>query len=187
MMIGYVLLFTNRDGGVGTCAPEAMEVRDLSAGGRFGTAPARGVLDREIEKHVAGEIKADVARRYIHALQFGGLTEAYALEHISDKDVGDLGTAVEKVWLSDLPSMWFRPAWRRSKNGGPISIDLDHARQVQWSHIASHVMAENKRRMLDLFGKPQIDVERLRDRIGSLIQTADDEDDLRLIWPEELQ
>lgn len=187
MTLPYTLIFTNRNGGVGTCAPSAGELRDLSVGGRFGAAPPRGVLDREIEKHIGGGIKADVARRYVHALQFGGLTEAYALEHISDKDVGDLGTAVEKVWLSDLPSMWFRPAWRRSQNGGPITIDLDHARQVQWMHVASAAMSENKRRLLDLFGKPQIDVERLRDRMTSFIQHATDEDELRHIWPEELQ
>ena len=115
----------------------------------------------------------------------GGCTTAQAFEIIRDRDCGHLGTGHELWSAADLPDRWFRNAWRRSHNGGPISIDMDKAREIQFSRIRHAVKAENdlRREQLRRFSKPvRVSFGRLADRIHK----ADSPRELRRIWPQEL-
>ena len=135
-----------KDGGVWICRPMPDAIRWLGCGGYWGSAP-RGFLDTQIERQIADGIAPDVARRYAMAMQFGGCTTAQALEIIRDRDCAPHGTAIELWDVGDLPAdRWFRDAWRRSPNGGPISIDLGRAKPVQWTRARDAVTQENKRR-----------------------------------------
>lgn len=97
-----------------------------------------------------------------------------------------MGTAFE-VWNAcDVPAnRWFRDAWVRSHNGGPINIDIRKARRIQFAKIKAAAAGEEKRRQadLDLFDRP-VDLPwgTLRDRIHA----AEEISDLRRIWPEGL-
>jgi hypothetical protein len=80
---------------------------------------------------------------------------------------------------------WFRDAWVRSHNGGPINISLPKARGIQFRRITHAVEQENARRRTDmsLFDRLiQPDLAVLRDAI----RRADDVGDLRQVWPSDL-
>ncbi len=117
----------------------------------------------------------------------GGCTTAEALGIIRDRDCAHLGTAIELWDLVDVPTeRWFRNAWVRSHNGGPISINLKLARPIQWKKAKSAVASENKRRKDDFddYMKPLIEVD--WDAFRQKLIRAQDEIDLRQIWPEGL-
>jgi len=116
-------------------------------------------------------------------MQFGGLSNAEAYAVMRDRFCGHLGTGHELWEVDDLPTdRWFRDAWVRGHNGGPIDISLGKARGVQFHRIFDAVGQENSRRLgdIDHFDRPiQPDWCVIRDAI----RRADDVADLRRIWP----
>lgn len=172
-----------KDGGVTVCCPSGWAIAMMGCGGFWKT---RGFVDIQIERQISRGIVPDVARRYAHAMQFGGCTTAEALEIIRDRDCAPYGTAFDLWDVEDIPTdKWFRDAWRRSHNGGPISISLKLARHVQFGHIRAAVDRESKRRAndLELFDVPvDVDLPAIREKI----MAARDEVELRRVWPRNL-
>lgn len=73
-----------------------------------------------------------LAYRWVEALAHGGVSYEEAIRMVGEKDRPVGGCAMEIVLRSDIPNdRWFRNAWKRSQNGGPIYIDLNRARLVQ--------------------------------------------------------
>jgi hypothetical protein len=177
------ILFSRPDGGVSVCTPSANCIRWMATGGRWADKP-RGFVDVQIERQIAAGHRPDAAARFARALAFGGLTEREALEVIRDRDCGHLGVAHELIDPDELPDRWFRDAWRRSHNGGPVSVDITKARPIQWGRIRSVVKAENKRRADAFEETPEITLD--WGALRSAIKRAGDADDLRRIWPEAL-
>ncbi len=138
----------------------------------YWNAKRRGFLAEQEERQIAAGHPAHAVRRHIHAMTFGGLTTAEALELIRDRDCAVFGTAADLIDIEDVRDRWFRNAWRRSRNGGPISIDLKAARRIQYRRITR--MGEKAKAVLKL--------DRWRDKI----RMAKTPEELRRIWPEGL-
>jgi hypothetical protein len=115
---------------------------------------------------------------------FGGCTDAEAYELMRDRFCAHRGTGIELWDVSDVPSdRWFRDAWVRSHNGGPIDISLAKAKIIQFRRITDAVDQENTRRRTDinLFDRLiQPDWSVMRDAVSK----ADDIGDLRQLWRE---
>mgnify|MGYP001571673366 FL=1 len=81
----------------------------------------------------------------------------------------------------ELPDRWFRNAWTRSANGGPVGVDLRLARPLQWQHARQAVAAENQKRAesFEAIRPVVVDWEQIR----SAIRHARDEEELRRVWP----
>jgi hypothetical protein len=175
-------VYTRFDGGVSVCCPADDAISWMGCGGYWADRPL-GFIETQIERQIADGRNADAARRFANAIAFGGCTTAEALEIIRDRDCAHLGTAIELWDVDDVPrDRWFRNAWRRSHNGGPISIDLKKAKPIQFTRARSFVEQENKRRStdLDLWNMPiEVDWPRFREHV----LCARDEVDLRKIWP----
>lgn len=176
-------MFTAYEGGVSTCHPANDIISVMSCGGYWNDYP-RGFVDEQVERQIRDGIDPDHAHRYARAVAFGGCSESEAWSIIRDRDCARFGTHHELIKFSDLPDGWFRDAWSRGHNGGPIFIDMVKARNIQWRKISFAVREENKSRELDLFGRPLISLP--KDEYRSLIMRARDEDELKKIWPEEL-
>jgi hypothetical protein len=125
------ILYTRYDGGVSITHPAAECMAWMSSGGLWADRP-RGYVDEQIERQITWGHLPHAAWRFAHAIAFGGCTDAEALDIIRDRDCGHLGTAFELLDVSDIPTdRWFRDAWRRSHNGGPIYVDMRKARKIQ--------------------------------------------------------
>jgi hypothetical protein len=126
------------------------------------------------------------AHSFVIAMQFGGCTDAEAYELMRDRFCAHHGSGIELWDVGDVPrDRWFRDAWVRGHNGGPIDISLSKARGIQFRRITDAVDQENARRRADinLFDRPiQPDWSAMRDAI----HRADDIGDLRRVWPEVL-
>jgi hypothetical protein len=179
MAINKRIVFNRRDGGVSICTPTDWALTWMSCGGFWDDKP-RGFMDIQIERQIARSVPKDAARRYARAIQFGGCTTAEALEILRDRDC--FNGFCHELWdASEIPNdWWFRDAWRRSHNGGPISVDLEKARPLQLRHIVNAVTEEKKRRSTDLSirGSFEPDMDALKDKI----KMAADETELRNIW-----
>lgn len=175
------IVYTRFNGGVSVCYPSDEVLTWMSCGGIWNDRP-RGFYDIQIERMIAAGHKPDAAQRFAKAVQFGGCTTAEALEIIRDRDCAHLGTAIELWDVSDVPSdRWYRDAWRRSHNGGPIGIDLSLAKPIQFKKARAAVERENKRRVHDLHSAGLLDID--MDAIRQSILMARDEIELRTIWP----
>ena len=179
------IVFTRPDGGVSICCPSARMFRWMQCGGMWADRP-RGFKETQIERQIEAGIHPNAARRYADAVTFGGCSTPEAWTIIRDRDCGHLGTAHELWDVEDIPTdRWFRDAWVRSHNGGPINVSLPRARGIQFRRIRSAVDIENKRRLCDIdhFDHPiQPDWSVIRDAI----RRADDVAGLRRVWPREL-
>lgn len=72
-----------------------------------------------------------LARRWVEALDKGGLSEREAVALIVEKDAPAWSTAHEVVHNDEIPKdRRYRNAWRRSHNGGPIWIDEQKAIEI---------------------------------------------------------
>jgi hypothetical protein len=179
--MGRCIVYTRHDGGVSICCPTDWIMSAMSCGGMWDHMPP-GVMDRQIASMVNRGVDEDAAHRYAKAVMFGGCTTAEALEIIRDRDCAHLGTAIELWDTDDVPTdRWFRDAWSRSHNGGPISINLERARPIQFGRINDYVDAENKKRLVELHPRRIIEVDMAAIR-NKIIQ-ARDEIELRQIWP----
>ena len=184
--MGRCIVYTRFDGGVSICYPTDDVISWMSCGGYWNNRP-RGFLEAQIERQIADGRDPDASRRFAHAVQFGGRTTAEALEIIRDRDCAHLGTAIELWSRDEVPTdRWYRNAWYRSPNGGPIGVSLKLAKPIQFKHIKTAVDAETKRRSEDfkLFDVPvDVDLSVIRESI----YRARDEVELRSVWPKGLQ
>jgi hypothetical protein len=174
------ILYTKHDGGVAVCHPAQECLRAMQVGGYWNDRP-RGFVEAQIERQIAAGHRPDAAARFARALAFGGLTEREAYEIIRDRDCGHRGTAHELIDFDELPDRWFRNAWTRSHNGGPVGISLEKARPIQWARIRAAVKAEAAARAEAFDPRPELRVD--WGAIRSSIKRAGDVDDLRRIWP----
>jgi hypothetical protein len=163
------IVYTRHDGGVSICHPAPSCVAWLGCGG-FWNGRTPESLEDQVKSSVAQGRLEWAARRFIRAMDKGGCTEAEAYAIIRDRDCAHLGTGFE-VWDSrDLPQdRWFRDAWRRSANGGPIGIDMKAARRIQTRRIISAAQET----------KATIQAPRWRERI----RRATMPEELRHVWP----
>ena len=180
-----VIVYNAHDGGVDFCRPSIKMLSIMCNGGfDLWQMQPKGFADRQIASMVARGIDERVAHRYAITMLRGGCTTAEALEIIRDRDCTPRGTAIELWGEDDLPTdRWFRLAWHRSHNGGPISINLKKAKTVQMRRIGNAVIEENKKRERELIAPLEYD----RDLLRGKIMQARDEIELRSIWPKELQ
>jgi hypothetical protein len=176
------VVFTRPDGGVSVCAPSLTALRFMTGGGGRWDGHPRGFLDRQIAKQ-AEECGERNAHRFVMAMQFGGCTDAEAYELMRDRFCAHMGSGIELWDVADVPTdRWFRNAWVRSHNGGPINVSLAKARGIQFRRIRSAVDVENRRRLdeIDHFDCQIVpDWQAIRDAI----HRADNEAELRSVWP----
>ncbi len=168
------------DGGVSVYTPKRKCLTAMALGGYWADEPP-GYGELQVEWQIAGGIDPDAARRFVRALTFGGLTEAEGYAMLRDRDCAHLGYHLDLIDHADLPDRWFRGAWRRSHNGGPVGVDLKLARPLQWKYAREAVAAENKRR-LDAFDTER-PIEPNWEQIRTAIKHARDEEELRRVWP----
>lgn len=156
------IVYTRHDGGVNICTPTDEIISWMSCGGMWDSQP-RGFAEIQIERMIEAGVRKDTARKYAHAVQFGGCTTAEALEIIRDRDcIGGIAHELS----DDIPTdRWFRDAWRRSHNGGPIYVDIEKAKTVQIAHIAKAIREENKRRERELLAPFDYDLSDLRKKV----------------------
>jgi hypothetical protein len=130
------------------------------------------------------------ARLWIEAAINGGMTDAEFYEALIEKDATPKGAAAPELIDETPRDRWFRDAWRRSHNGGPIDIDLEVARRVHAKHILSAkdaVEGSEKARIDEiLLGKSKVAAIDMR-AVGVRINRARDIGELRQIWPRALQ
>ena len=180
------IVYTRPDGGVSVCAPSLTALRFMTGGGGRWDGHPRGFLDRQIAKQ-SEECGERNAHRFVMAMQFGGCTDAEAYELMRDRFCAHMGSGIELWDIGDVPTdRWFRDAWVRSHNGGPIDVSLRKARSIQFRRIMDAVDQENARRRADinLFDRPiQPDWSVIRDAIRG----ADDVGELRRVWPSDLR
>lgn len=142
-----------------------------------------GFDEVQIERMMKRNIRSDVAARYARAMMEGGCTTAEALELIRDRDCEPVGTVMELWDVEDIPAdRWFRDAWRRSPNGGPITVNLKLAMPIQFGYARAAVECENKRReaSFDNWRPPiEVDWHAMRRRILQVTSV----EELRTIWP----
>lgn len=111
-------------------------MRFMTHGGQRWGIPPRGFLDRQIaEQAKHHDVGERVARQFIMALHEGGCTDAEAYAIMRDRFCAPLGTGCELWDTADVPDRWFRNAWVRSHNGGPIDISLERAKPIQFERI----------------------------------------------------
>jgi hypothetical protein len=185
------LVYTRHsDGGVTVCTPTMEAIRAMSCGGYWSDRP-RGFLDELVRRKTCPKLQGghpvteQAARRFVTAMQFGGLTTAEAWDVIRQHDCERFGHDVQLMRHDELPDRWFRDAWTRARsNSGVPYIDLEAARPIQWKRIVSAVARENKRRASDLYGKAEI---RLRKgEYRDAIRNAATAEELQRIWPQQL-
>jgi hypothetical protein len=180
-VISKRIVYTRHDGGVSVCGPSAEIFRIMQCGGYWDAMP-RGFVDRQIFLQTKGGIAPDHAARFARAVAFGGCSEAEVWDIVKDRDCARHGTLHEIQKTEDLPDRWFRNAWRRSRNGGPIGVGLEAARLIQWDRLTFAADEANKVRTRALRPLPPIEIDAYR----SPIERANDTDELRRIWPDEL-
>lgn len=180
------IVSTRSDGGVSLTYPTAEIMSWLTLGGAPEGYFGRINWDAQIDEMTKRGVYETVAVRYVHGLQAGGFTDAEAYELLRDRDTKPEWTGKELWDLSEVSTdRWYRNAWRRSPNGGPIYIDLQRAKPVQFSRIRTAIHEENTRRVndIDLFDAlVEYDLLEIKRRILQ----ASSEPELRSIWPMEL-
>lgn len=188
------IVLTRPDGCVSIVCPSESAIRWMGSGGRWPHA-TRGWLGQQIERQIMAGHNADVSRRHVVAMMFGGLTSAEALGLIRDRDCAHRGTGIELWDYSQVWSdRWFRDAWRRAEDGGPIWIDLPTARDIQRKRIKGAVDQWNKMAAEDeesaffagrMTNGPAL-IEFDRQRIRDALLRAETPDAVKRVWPDDL-
>lgn len=173
-----LILHTRPDGGVTYTMPSPDAMRALTQGG-FPLWTVGTCYEQEMAKVEEQGLPVAIWSRWYRAYERGGLTDAEAYALIRDKDVPACDSAAELIDWSDLPDQWFRDAWRRGHNGGPISIDLEAARNVQLDHIAAALSLANVNWWRDRDEPRSVDWPALR----RAVRRAACPDAVREIWP----
>lgn len=117
------------DGGVSVLHPTEYAYARTKGGGLNLPYPRQMCIDNMVKN---GK-RPGFAKRWVDTAISGGMTDAEFYEAIIEKDMPKNYSAPELV--SCLPDRWFRNAWKRSHNGGPIYIDLARAKTVQAQRI----------------------------------------------------
>ena len=169
------ILWTRPDGWVSVTVPSENCLRWMQTGGRW-RDERRGFLAEQIERNIATGVPATVAKRFCEALAHGGCSTAEAYALIRDRDCR-AGVAHELIDPDDLPDRWFRDAWRRSHNGGPLRLDTEACREIQWERVRNVATSEAAK-----LRPREINLGTMRDAILA----ADEPDDIRRIWPDGL-
>lgn len=131
-----LIVYTRPDSGVSICAPSMTALNYMTSGGGRWDGYDPGFLSRQIEAHSKDGVGEWSAKAFVHAMQFGGLTDAEAYGVMRDRFCAHLGTGCELVERDELMlDRWFRDAWRRSRNGGPIYVAMRAARKIQMRKI----------------------------------------------------
>lgn len=167
-----VIVYTRPGGSVAVCSPSLTAMCYMTSGGGRWDGSESGFIDRQIDEQAKYGVGEGAAHRFVMAMQFGGCTDAEAYEAARDRFCAHLGTGCELWHPEDVPDKWFRNAWRRSANGGPISISMKTARRIQYQRMTE---AAAKSRAVRQLG-------RWRDHI----RKAETPEDLRRLWPEGL-
>lgn len=183
------IIYTLPSREIGVVVPSDNCVAWMGCGGRWGDDVPKGFLDVQIERWIEKHnLKPDAARGFVNALRFGGHTTSEALDRIADKDARPYGTAVEVIDRDDLPDRWFRDAWRRSPNGGPVDIDISTARCVQKRRINSayreYLRRQKAEADIEAFDTdmPSLPRPLARFDIGRAINRADSAEEIRAVW-----
>lgn len=177
------LLTRFADNGVTVQHPAAECLRALASGGYYGRPP-RGFLETQIERQVEDGRTRQGAARFTNALAWGCGNSKLALDILRDRDCAHRGYNIELIDTSDLPDRWFRDAWTRSPNGGPVSIDMVRARTIQWARIKEAVRDEGRWRALSFVRRAHVRI--FWGSLYSAVTHARDEEELRRVWPEGL-
>lgn len=178
------VVFTMKDGRVAVYQASKRCLSFMSNGGRWNDMP-KGFVNDEIERQCqsASGHDPDAVARFCRAMAFGGVTGKEALALLVARDVAYQGSMIELYDVDDIPTdRWFREAWSRSKNGGPINIDLEKAKLIHWEKLKRAAFAENKRREEALYAEPKLVFDNLAYR--KYIRSARDHEELRAVWPE---
>lgn len=188
----HILYTRKSDNGVSVCTPMPwLFARGCNGGGLWDDMP-RGFLDELVRRKSCQtlqngrHISEDAAWRFVKAMQFGGLTtsEVWEVVRLHDCTRGDDGTLHDLIDTADLPDRYFRDAWTRSANGGPIRIDVEKAKHIHWGRLINCVSWENDRRAKLLHELPPIDFN--ANTYRSAIKNARDEEEVRRTWPSSL-
>jgi len=174
------IMYTRHDGGISVCYPSQDIFDIMQCGGYWDDRPA-GFVQAQIDRQIASGIHPDHAAAFARAVAFGGCSEAEAWRIVRDRDCGRHGYHHELIDTEALPDRWFRNAWVRGHNGGPVYISLEKARPLQWQNVVAAIYAENSRREKDLFGKPPVRLQ--RQTWQRAISNARDTDELRRVLP----
>lgn len=179
------ILYTRHEGGVSICYPAEEAMLWMQTGGQWADRP-RGFREEQVRRQIEAGILPDHALRYANAVTFGGCTRAEAFDIIKDRDCTQHGHSFDVIETTvDLPpDRWFRDAWHRSANGGPVVIDLAKARLIHWARLDKAVEDENKRRHKAFEAEREILFD--PDKYRTAIKHARDEEELKRIWVPEL-
>jgi hypothetical protein len=194
--VTHRIICTAHDGNPVVVQPSQLAISYMTGGGGWYDPwikqNPRGFLDEMVRRKTCHLLQKgrpvpsqDEAWKLVNGLQFGGYSTSEAWDAIRGHDAARYGTQFEVVHVKDLPDRWFRDAWRRSHNGGPVTVDLEKARQTQWSRIRITAKIERSRREELLEPMPPVLVD--WGAIRSAIKHARDEEELRRIWPHELK
>lgn len=175
------IVYTRFDGGVTVNTPAPEIFRQLHDGA-WGSWKKEWV-DYEIDHAIKDGRNPEGVKRFALAMIKGGCTERDVWSIIRDRDCLHKGKLHDLQDLEDLPDRWFRNAWRRSANGGPVGIDLERARLIQWDRLIETADEANKRRTRAL--RPLAPIE-IGNTYRHAIERANDTDELWKVWPEDL-
>lgn len=177
------IVSTGKDGWVYITHPTPEIMSIFTNGGAPDGYFGRIDWDAQIASMVDRGVSERTATKWVRSVLSGGLTDAEAYELIRDRDTQPDWNGKELWERADIPTdRWFRDAWKRSPNGGPIYVSIERAKPIQFKRIRSAIEDENRRRKneLELFDVPfECDLPAMRERIRSV----DDERALRAIWP----
>lgn len=178
------ILLSLHEGGVGVFIPTADIFRVMQCGGYWNDRP-HGFVGAQIERQIQSGIAPNHAKRFARAVAFGGVPEWEVWDIVKDRDTARLGTLHDLIDTDDLPDRYFRNAWSRSANGGPVGIDLNKAKPLQWDYIQRAVKIETNRREESFEELPPLNVP--WNTIRSAIKYARDDSELRRIWPDGIE
>tara|TARA_R110000868_G_scaffold350020_1_gene611284 strand:+ start:266 stop:742 length:477 start_codon:yes stop_codon:yes gene_type:complete len=146
---------------------------------------SQAFIDRQVYLQALAGIREDHAAAFAKAIAFGGVSERDAYRIICDRDCARNGELHELQDTDEIPSdRWFRDAWRRSRNGGPIGVNLELARPIQWERLQDAIERENRRRERLLTPIPPIAA---AENFRAGVCHARDDEELRRVWPDGLQ
>jgi hypothetical protein len=190
------IVSTMPDGGVAITSPSPTIMRVMTMGGGYLPPSKR---DIEIANQVRAGREERVTVRFIDALISGGLTDAEAYEVIRDRDVDPAYTAAELWDFDALPQdRWFRNAWKRSLNGGPIYVDMAKAKRIHGAKLLAAKRGRLKRltaaeELERITGDSEkadgllVQIDRVRGlRLDFDLSRAETPEQLRAVWPMEL-
>lgn len=148
--VTHRIIDTKPDGRVRLTQPKAALFRAFSNGGVgpddnslfHDCMHIRGFAREQVRRHIERGVSPDIARKWVDAMQFGGMTSGESWGLFFGYSCFD-GTDHDVIAVSDLPNKWFRNAWRRGRSGR-ITIDMNVARTLQRDHVLRAVTDWNK-------------------------------------------